>query len=252
MFIRKISSWSRSHPLFAAIGVVLIPAAIAITMAQFVDSELKKGLYTGAITLIFGGLLGGLLKILLDDLSAVRRKRDDAATFVSNVLNDLKSVYDRVERARIVIPAHQSAKTYGDEMRDLIQARVQLKNVIRALSGRAEGITEETMYGVSGAVNGMETYLECLTDEFKNHYKAISYLQRTYEVQVDSQLKRYAEKAEKSLPGIRNRAWENLKNLPVLNDFIEGQDTSDYRKNFENPLDEASLLLRSELARILA
>ena len=180
---------------------------------------------------MFGGLLGGLLKILLDDLSAVRRKREDAARFVSNILNDLKSVYDRVERARIVIPAHQSAKTYGDEMRDLIQARVQLKNIIRALSGRAAGITKKTRQGVNEAVNEMELYLESLTDEFKDQYKPIPVLQRTYEIQIDTQFKRYAEQAEFNLLSIRNQAWENLNGLNELSDFINGQATSDYRKN---------------------
>jgi hypothetical protein len=91
----------RSRPLLTATGVVLIPAALAIASARFVDVELRKGLYTGAITLVFGGLLGGLLKILLDDVIAARRKRDDAATFVRNVLNELKSVYDRVGYARM-------------------------------------------------------------------------------------------------------------------------------------------------------
>ncbi|MCI0553134.1 MAG: hypothetical protein L0287_19475, partial [Anaerolineae bacterium] len=75
---------------------------------------------------------------------------------------------------------------------------------------------------------------------------------RTYEAQVDTQLKQVAEKAEENLTSIRNQAWQILKALPVLKDFIEGQDSSDYRKDFEIPLDEASDLLRGELARILA
>jgi hypothetical protein len=56
-----------------------------------------------------------MLKVLLDDVVAAKRQREDAAAFVMNVLSDLKSVYDRVARARILIPAHKSVKTYGEE-----------------------------------------------------------------------------------------------------------------------------------------
>jgi hypothetical protein len=129
--------------LLAAVILVLVPSSIAFLVAPVVTAELQKALYAGAVTLIFAGLLGGLLKVLLDDVAAVKRKREDAAAFVTNVLGDLKSVYDRVARARVLIPAHKSVKTYGDEMRDLIEARVQLRNVTRALERRADGMDDE-------------------------------------------------------------------------------------------------------------
>ncbi|MBC8030162.1 MAG: hypothetical protein H7Z16_08620 [Pyrinomonadaceae bacterium] len=246
-------SWFRNRPLLTATGVVLIPAAIAITLARFVDDDLRKGLYTGAITLVFGGLLGGLLKILLDDVTAARRKRDDAATFVRNVLNDLKTVYDRVGLARIVIPAHRSTKTYGEEMRDLIKGRVQLKHVIRALEGRAEGLTKVTAQNMRKEVNRMATYLKVLTDEFKNNYKRLSDSQREYEMRVETELKRSAERREASPPDIFSTVvWDQLQRLEVLSDFINGHYKSAYQTNFVAPLDEASRLLRAELARILS
>jgi hypothetical protein len=65
-----------------------------------------------------------LLKVQLDEVAAYKRKREDAASFVTNVLTDLKGVFDQVAQARILIPAHQSVATYGDEMRALITARV--------------------------------------------------------------------------------------------------------------------------------
>lgn len=48
--------------------------------------------------------------VVLEDLAAARRSREDAATFVTNVLSDLNGVYDRVGRAKVVMPAHQSAR----------------------------------------------------------------------------------------------------------------------------------------------
>src|SRR5438128_10688595 len=109
--------WGQRRTLLAAVLLVMIPSLIAIFVAPFVPDELRKALYAGAVTLFFAGLLGGMLKVLLDDVAAAKRKREDAATFVINVLADLKSVYDRVARARVLIPAHKSVKTYGEEMR---------------------------------------------------------------------------------------------------------------------------------------
>ena len=86
------------------------------------------------------------LKILIDDVVANRKRKEDTAQFLTNVLADLKSVYDRVGRARTLIPAHRSALTYRNEMRDLIEARVQLRNVVRALDyqvGAVDGHLEQ-------------------------------------------------------------------------------------------------------------
>ena len=78
----------------------LIPSLVAFSIAPiFADAELRKVIYAGAATLLFGGLLGGVLKVLLDEVVAAKRRREDAAGFVVNVLADLKGVYDRVARA---------------------------------------------------------------------------------------------------------------------------------------------------------
>jgi hypothetical protein len=240
--------------VIVATAVAVIPSAVAVAVAHGgnVDSELSKALYVGAVTLTFGGLLGGVLKILLDDVVTTRRKREDAATFVSNVLSDLKAVYDRVGRARILIPAHQSAKTYGSEMRDLIEARVQLRNVVRALERRADGILDAQRLIVITGVKKMEEYLEGLTSEFRDKYKPVADSQRAYAGKVDAAVKKLADSgSSESALAIRNTPWECLTSggFPRLTDLI-GQGTN-YAKEFEDPLDATSKVLRNELARIL-
>ncbi len=161
--------------------LVFVPSVIALLLASTLqDVELRKSLYTGAVTLVFAGLLGGMLKILLDDVVATKRKREDDATFVTNVLADLKSVYDRVARARILIPAHKSVKTYGDEMRDLIEAQVQLRNVTRALERRTQGIKARAREGNYSARASDGDVLARLKEEFGENYKPLSDRQRGF------------------------------------------------------------------------
>jgi len=252
MYRKVPNDWGQRRTLLAAVLLVIIPSLIAVLVAPSVpDAELRKALYAGAVTLVFAGLLGGLLKVLLDDVAAVKRKREDAATFVTNVLADLKSVFDRVARARVLIPAHQSVKTYGEEMRGLIEARVQLRNVTRALERRADGIDEEARDEITRRVRQMEAYLETLTCEFRDNYKRLSDKQLGYEERTKVLLKRFAEAengdATPNLPGF---VWDSISRLEKLSDFI-GQAKA-YHAQFETPLDDASEWLRTELARILS
>ena len=248
---KSSKDWGQRRILLAAVTLVLVPALIAILVAPFVhDVELRKSLYTGAFTLVFAGLLGGLVKVLLDEAVAAKRQREDAATFVSNVLADLKSVYDRVARARLLIPAHQSVKTYGEEMRDLIEARVQLRNVTRALERRAEGIDEEACGEITTRVRQMEAYLATLTTEFRDNYKTLSDQQRGYEERTEVMLKRFAQtQGTETPPDLPRFVWDSLARLENLSDFIG--EAKAYKEAFEGPLDDASGWLRKELARIL-
>jgi hypothetical protein len=266
MDVNSRAPWDTRGPSVQAALIALIPAVVATWLAAtgwFVP-DVNKVLYAGAGTLVFGGLLGGALKILLDNVVAARGKRADAATFVGNILQDLKSVYDRTARTQILIAAHQSAKTYGDEMRALVDARVQLLNISRALERRADGLREESHDSVAAAVGEMATYLGRLTAEFQRDYKRVSSLQRTYEAQLTEATKRYAtarlERGEAAREGMRpeqevpNEPWERLKNLSELKEFIgaaHDPDESRYKQEFLDPLDAASAVLRRELAWIL-
>jgi len=231
--------------------LVFIPAALAVGIGLAIgDAELRKALDAAAITLVFAGLFGGLLKDQLGEVAAFRRRREDAAQFVTNVLADLKGVFDQVARARILIPAHQSVATYGDEMRALITARVQLRNVVRALERRADGIDEAARLEVTRLVRRMDGFVEALTCEFREHYKGLSDQQRSYEERARVLVQQFAEDpGQQTPPELPTFVWKALSDLPHLADFMGPG--ADYQVRFEAPLDEASACLRSELARIL-
>lgn len=231
--------------------VVVVSSGVALVVAQQQsDMELRKALYGGAVGLVFAGLLGGVVKLLLDESTKATQRREDAASFVRNLLADLKSVYDRVGRARILIAAHQSASTYGSEMRDLIDARVKLRNVARALIGGAAGISREASATLRRDVNRMEQYLERLLEEFSDRYRGISELQSAYEKRVEARNKAFATSGDDEPGESPNLPWRRIVDLPLLRDFLE-QKRGLYFSDFEAPLDNASAVLRVELSRIL-
>jgi hypothetical protein len=251
MGAKSFEASGKRRTLIAACLLVCIPAALAVGIGLSIgDRELGQVLYTAAITLVFAGLFGGLLKVQLDEVAAFKRKREDAASFVTNVLTDLKGVFDLVARARILIPAHQSVATYGDELRALITARVQLRNVVRALERRADGIDEETRSEVTRLVRRMDDFVEGLTCEFRDNYKRLSDQQRGFEERAAVLMKKFgADLGQQSPPELPAFVWSSISELPRLADFMGP--ATDYHAQFERPLDDASEWLRKELARIL-
>ena len=239
--------------LAKAIAIPVIISSIGLLIALHLDAkpELHKQLISASLALLFGACFGGIVKMLLDQAVAEKRRRDDAAGFVANVLADLKKVYDHVERARLLIPAHQSAKTYGDEMREDVTAGVvQLRNVIRALQGRVAGVPVGLQENVRPQVETMKDYLIELTDEFRAEYRSLADLQRFHEQKADKLAKAFAE-GSSAMPQEQMPAfvWTAVERLPRLAEFMRGG--PGYETRFIGPLDAASEALRTAHAQLI-
>lgn len=241
------SSEIRLMLVLLASGVVLGAVAAYLSRA---DSDLSRIFVAGTVTLFFGALLGGVVSLLIADFDRSRVQRAAQLEFITNVLADLKAVYDRIDRGRILIAAHQSAKTYGEQMREFIDARVKLLAVLRALRFDERG---SPIVAVRRDVEQMEAYVHKLTAEFEQHYKNISRAQSVYE----ARMKRVLESApndsiEAQLPA--NSPWSELSELSQLKDFLQQFDdckdesgASEYCRSFLRPLDRASDKLRKAL-----
>jgi len=223
---------------------------------QVLSDEFAKG----SITLLFGALLGGIVTQLIAEVDRGRVRRAAQVDFISNVLSDLKSVYDGVDRGRTLIVAHQSVKTYGDEMRNVIEARVKLKTVVRALLSDERRVP---ILGVRDEVEEMEEYLKSLTDEFEANYKRLSRQQSIYEAAMKTAVDRVAAAQGEAEELPKNTPWDALVRLPALADLIKpwsheaAQDpgtmssprhyATRYGRSFVQRLDAASQELREAL-----
>lgn len=216
--------------------------------------DLSKAFAAGAVTLFFGALLGGIVTQLLGELDRRRLRRASEIEYITNVLADLKAAYDQIDRGRTLIAAHQSAKTYGDEMQNVIEARVKLLQVMRALKF---DLRRAPIVSVLTHVDQMERYLGALVDEFEQHYKDVSREQSVYEARMKSTLAGATPKAQDLPP---NTPWLRLVSLPRINDFVRRsahdgssarREQSDYEQHFLNGLDQASAALRQALAEEL-
>lgn len=249
------TSFRRLHLVLMGILLVAgVALGIGISLATKVsNADLSRAFATGAVTLLFGALLGGIVSLLVAELDRGRVRRAAQVEYLTNVLADLKAVYDRVDRGRTLIAAHQSAKTYGDEMRNFIEARVKLLQVVRALKFDERGSVVVT---IQPQVEAMATYLELLIGEFQQEYHEISRAQCLYEVRMKKALEQSpgADGKDSNLP--RNLPWDTIHGLTRVRDFLPelpdngaapGAARSGYSVQFLEPLDAASSTLREAL-----
>lgn len=260
--------WMPFSPRALGLMVALLlggeAAGILAAYLTRADPELSKLFATGAVTLFFGAVLGSIVAQLFAEFDRARVRRASEIEFISNVLADLKDVYDQVDRGRTLMIARQSAKTYDEQMRELIQAQVKLRNVDRALrfDERRTPIAH-----VREEVGLMIRYMGELTREYESSYKRISRMQSVYEAAMKRAVETAATQlfdparhqgavdgrqfSDTDLP--RNIPWDELENLPVLAGFLGPiEPHSPYQRHFVDPLDSASHELRVGLAAQLA
>ena len=216
---RRSETWLMAGLL---LGGVIVGVSCAIYWRS--HGELSRIFVTGTVTLVAGALLGGIVSLLIADFDRRRVQRAAQLEYISNVLGQLKTVCDCVDKGRTLIAAHQSAKTYGEQMREFIDARVKLLAVDRALrfDDRRQPIAS-----VIENVRGMESYLNSLTDEFIEHYKNISRSQSIYEAKMKEAVTQ-KDATLTTLP--ENTPWRDLEGLPRLTDFLQPLEDGQYTR----------------------
>ena len=240
------------HPIACAVVLVALSATIALAIAGGGTAKWRDEVRAAVVTLVFGALIGGVVKLLLDDVQTRRVQRAERVRWIRAVLDDLKTVYDVVARARTLILAHRSALTYGNEMRNLIDARVKLKNVRRAVESTPRALHDDRAGTIRTSVGTMDDYLDWLGEEFEQQYREISEAQTIYEARREKGIE--AMTVDGPEPSVENAPWsmiESLERASAFLGFCEAPAGHDYREQFRAPLNEASVALREELARAL-
>jgi hypothetical protein len=226
----RVERWLRRRPLvlglFAA-AALLVSAAVVIASSlnashpEAVPFEAAKAL----VTLATGLVLGGLLKLGIDGHAERKAQRDDLEKRLDALIADMHINHDRLETTRLLVAANRSAKTYGERMRDVIDAHVVLLKIART---PGLGVLPPNRQDACH-LESMLAYLVALQLEFEEHYKRVSNLQR-YDEGVTRQ--RFSVAAKEFLagdggsaataPSASQLAWDLLHcelTFPVLEDL---------------------------------
>lgn len=144
----------------------------------------------------------------------LREKREDDAHFVEAQVVKLWDARAALRTASVLIATHQSAKTYGEQVRELITVRGDVMNVRGAVRRRAgSGLTFERHREFLRELESAVTYLSSVIDEYQEHYPAIASLQRLDEARNDEVIKANTFEGDprKSVPEALSRlAWQAI------------------------------------------
>ena len=238
--------------LNALIGVIAIGLAIWSLMLVLTWKEEKPnallielGKAGASLSLITA--IGGLVQWVLKDRDTAREKEKETLNFYRNVLSDFKSVYHKVEKARLLIQAHRTAKTYGEQMRELIEGVVTLHNIKRALNPGFPELESK----LKPCIKSMSAFIKDLLKEYKDNYKRISVLQEMDQKKKQEFIEERVKNSnfEISDNDIPSSAWMQIEKLEKLSSITDDEDNKfeEYKSKFLAHLDKASEILRNKI-----
>jgi hypothetical protein len=241
--------------IVALLGLGLWGAMLKLTYGVTSPNDLLIHLGETGATLAILTVLGALVRQVFlerdreedrrEQARHQRRQKDEARLeFIRNLLADFKSVYDRVESCRLLVEAHRSAKTYGEQMRQLVGGVVTLHNIKRALDPEFPDLKKE----LRAPIREMTKFVKNLLEEFRDNYREISKLQEADEAW--NKYQRETLPAQNEPPSRYtpvSRAWEKIEKLPRLSALRDDDRFKKYESSFLDYLDAASATLRSLL-----
>jgi hypothetical protein len=156
--------------LFVALGLAVgVLAAYMNTLCH--NSGFGSSCSSALMTLATGLIISGALKLLLDSYQDSKKERDEQHELRERLLEEMRDVYLRVERARLMIKAHNSAKAYNHQMSQLIGCQATLLRVRRTLNLRLDDKNAQKNKYCFADIIG---YLRALQNEFESNYNEIA------------------------------------------------------------------------------
>lgn len=159
-----------------ALGVIAAGggiASLASSSKADVNAEIGKWLLTVAAGLVITGALSMVVK-------QIDQRRGEREAWHA-VLNDLVASNQTVTLARLRLLAHQSAKTYQEQLAELMAARVELRRLL------GMGILDADP-SLRDRIRAMLRYLDDLGREYEKGYLWVSRQQRLDEVWLTAQM----------------------------------------------------------------
>ncbi|HEX5838895.1 MAG TPA: hypothetical protein VFY26_13760 [Anaerolineales bacterium] len=189
--------------------------------------ELLKEAARTILQLLLVGMLGAFATFLFTEYAADRdkriqaREREDALQADQHrsrleALNTLTRLYWETRKAFDIIDAHRSAKSYGEQMRQIIDYRTEFQRLDNEIvAGMYAVENEETRNSIGKCLFQMIQLLKQAIEEWKTQYLRLSRLQLQDEKQEDPQMREVPREID-NLPVLAQLRQDNFQTLHDL------------------------------------
>jgi hypothetical protein len=189
--LEHLLAWVKPYSLaFAMAGLGVMVGAGGVVLGSNFNGESSPSFWVelakALLSLGTGLILGGALKALLDAYQGKRKQREEDYELRERLLGDLRDVYDRMERARLMISAYKSGNDYFDHMRELIGCQAMLLKFKRAVDIRGDSTKDVDPHSVY--LSKTIGYLRALQNEYARNYMSVAECQRYDDKITDGQL----------------------------------------------------------------
>jgi hypothetical protein len=114
---------------------------------------------------------GGLAKGLVDWGLALRGRQTEQNTKRLELLRRVRTVHVTIENARDLLNAHESAKTYGEQLRRLMALRPEVEEISEEVAASVDLFVEKAH--IRAGLERIVTYLKAGAEEYVKGHKEV-------------------------------------------------------------------------------
>lgn len=259
--------------ILLGLATILVGSSVGIQIVIFENDKFLEELSKTLMTLGATVIIGGLLKILLEDYRKVLETKEKLKEFKTEILHELRRIYDEVELSRLLIESHKSAKTYGERIRQgIIPSKISLYDIKRTLVDGQDYLPDEKLQKMRLSIHFMIAYLQSLIQEYQDHYFKLSNLQSYQEKIKEKSKSIFSEllvkdesNPAKDFENLKNInklfenlneknkvpdrlliVWNEIDSLNYLNDFLKADIDSNYYRFFFSQYDHCKRIIKSD------
>ena len=207
--------------------------ATVVAVAASIDPDhIWEKAFDSLLALAAALVITGCVSVAVDTANRQRESRERGWDARLTLAGRVRSVHADVKRAALLIDAHQTARTYGEQMRRLIDARVEIGNV-KFLARHLAGVDPPTREFLVRQLTSVTAYLQSLTEEYRDQYLRISAIQRATSAWETAQAQELAKQDDPPTPEdivSSTVAWQELTNqaaFPRLAILLNSLETGD-------------------------
>lgn len=210
--LRRGELW---HWLALVAAASLIGFAIVLAVANSKQqSELFTELGKGLIQIVVIGVLGTVLKLLADDYQERRQRAEKQAAFRLDIHRRLVGVTNVLRRARTLIEANRSVKTWSEQMLAIMDAGYELR-LLRHEIQASRRVPDPPLSDAPRLVNRISAMLDYIAwhqNGFSKNKQRLGELQRAAERDDDAT----GDERQQAL----REVWEAISGLDSVADLI--------------------------------
>jgi hypothetical protein len=237
-------------------GVVL-PVWLVSSFGDLTWAQYRAELIGASLTIATGLLLTVVVAMLVEGHRQRSVRQASDRELRRAVIAQLRNVHDQVKAAALLIKAHRSARTYGEQMRRLIEVRVHLLDARRTVVAEPRSFEGEDKVLIS-LIDAAAGYLANLTTEYEGQYLRVSKVQLFSHEWDVAQARKAATSDKPPKPEEMQAstvAWAELtgKGFPRLRILCESstEAADTHEREFSKPLGRAIDMLHAQNARHL-